>query len=512
MFDPKVTVETSRSIFSLEIRASVVGLPPDEQMEYWLFDPSGDNAGVGIIESDNKGIFKTNSGDNSIYYKTTHSRPIMKGTYSLGINRKKYQGKERMTISLWRGLNCDKKLTDFVINYEKETFIKIQGEMQVPWGLGINVRGQLWFTNEQFPWCSGTTDMQNRKITITGTDVNTETLTDGFAKFNAQIPVGVYPKSECSLQAHYEGDPIFFDKCDSNIMYYKIIKHETSLILSIEPLIPNLSNILYKNESIINTGQFYLLKGRLNDKTINGPISEGIIKFSASEKLHLSSILTEEDGNFELYFQVPDSNETVTIEAVFEGNRFYAGTTTFVSFKIKKDSFSQISMFRQFDAINSFRNGFNDLKEQYQIRSSIWLLTLLGANPIPLGLFDKNGKGEQIMNDGNRLNYSADIISIFEGVPLVIDCTVAVPNSQKIDKIANAAEFLAKIFFRKFIPLIISNQPSSTMKREALMSNVLLLDQKDICEIVDLVLQNELSARQLFSKKIKEFFNSGNKE
>lgn len=506
MFDPKVVVETSRSIFSLEIEASVVGLPPNEQMEFWFFEPDGDNAGTGTIESDKKGNFKTNSGINLIYYKTTFSRPVKKGTYALGINRKKYQGKERMRLSVWKGLNCDKKLTDFLFNYEKESFISIQGDKQVPWGMVMNVSGQLWFINEPFQWCSGITNMQDRKITVTGSDVTTETLTDGFAKFETQVQVGKYPKSDCSLQAHYEGDEIYFDKCDSNIIYYDIIKHETSLSLSIEPLIPKLSDGLGEDGTrlAITADQFYLLKGHLDDKTLNSPISEVIIKFAGSDELLLSSVLTKTDGNFILYFQAPNSYGTLSIGAIFEGSQLYDGSTAKISFEIKRDSFSQLSVFKQFDAFNSFRNGFLDLKEQSQIRSSIWLLSLLDANPIPLGIFDKNGKGEQIMNIGNRLNYSADIIANFDGVPLIVDCTVTVPNSQKIDKISNTAEYLTKNLGKKFIPLIISNQPSKAMKHEAFDNMVLLLDQKDILEIVDLLFENQLSAKQLFSNRVKQ--------
>jgi hypothetical protein len=64
MFSPNITVGTSRSIFSLEIDASVSGLPSNEMMEYWIFEPDGDSIHSGVIESDKNGNFKNQWGIN----------------------------------------------------------------------------------------------------------------------------------------------------------------------------------------------------------------------------------------------------------------------------------------------------------------------------------------------------------------------------------------------------------------------------------------------------------------
>jgi hypothetical protein len=426
--------------------------------------------------------------------------------YSLGIIRKKYQGKERMRLSVWNGMNSDNKLVEFPFDYAKESFLNLQGDEKVPWGTAINVDGQLWFRNEPFTSCSGTVDMQGKKIIFTGNDVSeANTLTDGFAKFSTQILVGHDPRTDCFLQAHYEGDPVFFDKCDSNIISYEITKHESSLSLDIEPLVPKLADLLESDATrvTLKAGQFYLLKGHLRDKTLDRSIPDRIVKFVGPVEFHLSPVVTNLEGRYTLCTKIPDNNGAFSIEAIFEGEEHYRSSTAKISFEITPDLFSQIPEFKQFKAFDFFKNGFEDLKEHPQVKSSIWLLSLLDANPIPLGIFDKDG--EQIMKNGNKLNYSGDILAIFEGVPIIVDCTVSVPNTQKIDKISNTAEYLTKTTGKRIIPLMISNQPGKAMRQEAYNNQVLLLDQTDISEILDLVLDNKLiGAKQLFLNKLRQ--------
>ena len=189
----------------------------------------------------------------------------------------------------------------------------------------------------------------------------------------------------------------------------------------------------------------------------------------------------------------------------FDGDELYDGSTARLSLEIKPYSSPKISAFKEFKAFDSFKNGFEDYKEQPQIRSSIWLLSILDANPIALGILDKNRDGEQITENGVRLNFSADIIADFDDVPLVIDCTTGVPETQKIDKIYNTARYLTKKTSKTFLPIIISNQSAKGMKQEAIKNSVLLLDRDDISEITDKVLDNAVNdAKQIFLDKLKE--------
>jgi hypothetical protein len=112
MFNPRIQVETKNSIINFEIHATVTCLPPNEQMQFWILD-TGDNAGTGYIETDNNGNFKSQSGINWIYHRRGYYSPIKEGIYSLGINRKKFQGKGKMTLSVWNNLDYDNKLVNF---------------------------------------------------------------------------------------------------------------------------------------------------------------------------------------------------------------------------------------------------------------------------------------------------------------------------------------------------------------------------------------------------------------
>jgi hypothetical protein len=59
------------------------------------------------------------------------------------------------------------------------------------------------------------------------------------------------------------------------------------------------------------------------------------------------------------------------------------------------------------------------LNETTQIVSAIWLLSILKFNPIPLGIYKKDG--EAVEYDGIRSNLSADMICSNDGDSLVID-------------------------------------------------------------------------------------------
>jgi hypothetical protein len=114
---------------------------------------------------------------------------------------------------------------------------------------------------------------------------------------------------------------------------------------------------------------------------------------------------------------------------------------------------SILQAFRLFHAFNYIENGFNEEKEYLQIMSTVWLLSLLQFNPIPLGLRTKNGENLDI--NGNVLSLSADILaSNNEGYSLVIDCTVTVPPADKLNKLLNTSKYILEHSSKKFIPVV----------------------------------------------------------
>ena len=84
-------------------------------MEYWFFEPDGDNVGTGEVNSDSHGEYVDKEGNHVISYIETCSQPIKKGIYHFGVNRIKYKknAKGRMSLGIWNELPGEKKLVDF---------------------------------------------------------------------------------------------------------------------------------------------------------------------------------------------------------------------------------------------------------------------------------------------------------------------------------------------------------------------------------------------------------------
>jgi hypothetical protein len=76
--------------------------------------------------------------------------------------------------------------------------------------------------------------------------------------------------------------------------------------------------------------------------------------------------------------------------------------------------------------------------------------SILRFNPIPLGIGKDRRDGE----------LSADLICSNNGDSLVIDCTVAVPSSEKLDKILNTSKYLQKYSGKRFTPVVFTNKES----------------------------------------------------
>ena len=87
-FNPDIAVSVIPSKFSHMLNVAVKNLPPDEIMEYWIFDPDGDILGTGTFNSNGQGLHKDSQGNEFVHFGNYGTQPIKKGIYHFGVNRK----------------------------------------------------------------------------------------------------------------------------------------------------------------------------------------------------------------------------------------------------------------------------------------------------------------------------------------------------------------------------------------------------------------------------------------
>jgi hypothetical protein len=98
---------------------------------------------------------------------------------------------------------------------------------------------------------------------------------------------------------------------------------------------------------------------------------------------------------------------------------------------------------------------------------------------------------------------AADIIcSNNLGHSLVIDCTIAVPTAEKIDKILNTSKYLRSHTGKRFIPIVLTNKLAPNETEQAKQNGVVIMDKNDIDEVLKLIMCNNVEqAIELFLKK-----------
>ena len=116
--------------------------------------------------------------------------------------------------------------------------------------------------------------------------------------------------------------------------------------------------------------------------------------------------------------------------------------------------------------------------------------------------------GEAVEYNEKRSSYSADLICSNNGDSLVIDCTVNVPSSEKLDKILNTSKYLQRHSGKRFIPIVFTNKDVPNSMREAIKNNVIIIDRKAIECLLKLIMSNNIEqAIDLFRSKIKSAYN-----
>ena len=87
---------------------------------------------------------------------------------------------------------------------------------------------------------------------------------------------------------------------------------------------------------------------------------------------------------------------------------------------------------------------------------------------------------------------------------LVIDCTVTVPSSEKLDKILNTSKYIQKYSGKRFTPVVITNKDAPISMQEATKNKVTIIDRSDIEDLLKLIMSNNIEqAIELFRSKIR---------
>ena len=497
----KVT-ETESSILACKYDVIISNLNSNQKYQVWLFNPECETMSISENDENKEGciIFNLHFGG------AGNSRFVEKGIYTIGINDQNIAYKNKMNLNDWLEYPNNKKVYQLFVNYPKPiTTLKLTKVENIPWGTLPVLTGQLWFKDEQFLEPNGATWFMGRKIHFTGNDIIPQsTFTDEFSQFSIQYLVRELPKSNYWVQAYYDGDTEYFEQCDSNIIYFDVIRHTTNLSIGISHLIKKFRNTTDTNENgiIIHANEYYTISGYLIDSIFNIPISKKIIDFKSNPSESINSVITDNKGYFSIIYKIPNISGSFIIKAKFIEDERYLSSEVEIKLNVVETNFNLLSLFKKFKAFDDFIKGFEDSKELPQIRSAIWLLSILGICSIPLGLY--NRPGESIQVDSKILNYSLDIIANVDEVFVAIDCTTTIPDNEKIDKIFNTAQYLTSTTNQKFIPVIVSNAFANFTKEQALKNKVIIIDRTDITEILNYILTDEIEkGNEVFLDKLK---------
>jgi hypothetical protein len=254
-------------------------------------------------------------------------KPLVQGHYRLGINIGEFKFDKKPYFTHWSDSPFDKKWITLELIHPISTELILQELGKVPWGHNVTIRGRLWFKDEEMPWSSGSTDLIGRKIHFTASNsVPAEAVTDAMSIFSTNLLTPNLPMLNCTLQAHYNGDDVMFDKCSSNTIHYDVIKHTSALLIDINNLrLSAIGKIVNdRSEISLERNQMFRITGILIDDVANNPINGKPIIFKTTLPTILQSVITLEDGRFSIInFTAPSEAGSYEIRAIFEGDDLY---------------------------------------------------------------------------------------------------------------------------------------------------------------------------------------------
>jgi hypothetical protein len=269
--NPEIQViSKTLSPFTFYIKFKITNLPSNQLFELWSFFPDGEAVGGQGFSSDDKGNAIDSQGRNETPFMHSSSNIRPNGKYIFGIILGNFLSNKRIFFNDWQNSPNLKYFIKIDLSCIKETILILNKIENVPLGLNATVNGHLWFKNvkieEPLLCSSGGAWLNGRKIYFTGTNKYSKSIeTDVFSKFSTKFEVDNKPENGCFIQAHYDGDNKYFDKCQSNLVYYSIIKHKTALTIKIDNLKINLFNKYNSNKIILESNQFFRIKGNLID-------------------------------------------------------------------------------------------------------------------------------------------------------------------------------------------------------------------------------------------------------
>jgi hypothetical protein len=136
-----------------------------------------------------------------------------------------------------------------------------------------------------------------------------------------------------------------------------------------------------------------------------------------------------------------------------------------------------------FDAGKKMEERLLNPKEKEDLEFAFtWLLEMLNFSAINLGL----GKDEIIREEKTQRG-SADILAISSEDPkeiIVIDCTIGVPDGNKIDNIKNTSDYISRKIGIPIKPVIVTPAITSVVKEDGRKHGVIILDRTDIEKIL----------------------------
>lgn len=248
---------------------------------------------------DPQGINEVHSG--------TSSDNLPNGEYIFGINTGNFQYTRKLYFDDWKNSSNSKYFIKVDLSFEKETILTLNEIGNIPWGTDVTVSGHLWFKDvdiEKEPQVmpNGVGWFIGREIYFIGTNQFPENAqTDAFSKFLAEFQVDNSPEQNCTLQAHYDGDNKYFDVCDSNLVYYNIIKHKTALTIKLDHLKLNPFNKeILRDKITLEANQFFRMKGKLIVIDFNIGSENQKINFETNLPNHITSTYTDKDGSYQI--------------------------------------------------------------------------------------------------------------------------------------------------------------------------------------------------------------------
>lgn len=476
-------VYSSDSSFEVQVKGSNF----EPRSRYWfnIFYPDGKPIGGAGIVSDDSGDLRLYDGNDTISNGIHSSQRIKTGKYRAAITHIESGISAKLSYIEWKKINQNGIITEFEFDvpYQNESFLILQFPSAVPWGVSQGLMGEL----EIKEGVSNRKDFLSNKPLIIKCDNRTyHTQTSEIGQIFVLIEANESIESNSKIQAFFDGDR-HFRCCKSNELSFEKLKHRTNIVIEL---------LLKKNQKEYELlgGDKILFKGRLIDEDFQKGIPrKNLIITYLNEHYELNS----DELDF-FYFEklLPNYSGQLGIEIFFEEDGQYCSSHYTRTIQIKENEKSSL-----LNSLMEFRLSkidFKNVQKENEQKSYVNLiLTLVNFRVIDLGM--KGRDGEQLL--GQVGNPAADLVCTDGKVNLIVDCTLDIPNDNKINKIFNSAQYLFQKTGFSFIPIVVTGKQVAKGKDNDF---VLILDKLDMDKLYEELFKNRnvIRAREFFFGKL----------